>query len=395
MMNFDDSLYTHSLGAALVLMLFFSIYFLVAKTPDKQIFGNYVRSRRIMAMALLALFANYAVHLFIAPRFFHQEAAIMMNLSTYFLSYWLFSCALMILLNRYYLTVRLFLRHLVCWVVYVMLSCIILWGVPSGTPQHIGMALMALWLFAYGIYLSRRLILTYRWAVRLFDDTHSEYIAAYIRWMSIFTWWAVIYGVGCGLLTFLPDKYVFLWILSSIPFYIYLYCSYMNYLLFYEQVERILEKEVSPPAPPVGEGQIVQTHEGFPQQDGMREASADYPSYHIHIKERLSEWVAADGYTTPGLTIEELASTLATNRTYLSCYIKATYHVSFREWIAEMRIDYAKRQLAQHPELTVAAISEASGFLSLSYFTKIFTDKEGCSPSKWRKTASVTYSLKD
>lgn len=95
-----------------------------------------------------------------------------------------------------------------------------------------------------------------------------------------------------------------------------------------------------------------------------------------------------EGYTSPGLNIEELAGTLDTNRTYLAAYIKSTYHMSFREWIAGLRIEYAKRMLVQQPELTVSAISEASGFLSLSYFTKIFTDKEGCSPSKWRKNSS-------
>jgi YesN/AraC family two-component response regulator len=105
------------------------------------------------------------------------------------------------------------------------------------------------------------------------------------------------------------------------------------------------------------------------------------------MKARLDKWITADGYTRQGLTIEELAATLVTNRTYLSSYIKTVYHVSFREWIAELRIVYAKQQLVQHPELTVAAISEASGFLSLSYFTKIFTTKEGCPPSKWRKRA--------
>ena len=109
--------------------------------------------------------------------------------------------------------------------------------------QQAGLACLALWLLAYGLRLARRLIRTYRRAVRLCDDTHSEHIAAYIRWMSVFTWWAVIYGVSCGLLTFLPDRYVFLWVLSSIPFYIYLYWSYMNYLLFYEQVESVLEQE--------------------------------------------------------------------------------------------------------------------------------------------------------
>lgn len=235
------------------------------------------------------------------------------------------------------------------------------------------MALMALWLIVYGICLSRNIILTYRRAVRLFDDTHSEDIGAYIRWMSIFTWWALIYGVGCGLLTFLPDRFVFLWILSSIPFYIYLYCSYLNYLLFYEQVESILEKEMMK--------ETSQTLNCNEHDDAL------LPAYHAAIKERLDKWITADGYTRQGLTIEELAATLVTNRTYLSSYIKTVYHVSFREWIAELRIAYAKQQLVQHPELTVAAISEASGFLSLSYFTKIFTTKEGCPPSKWRKRA--------
>ena len=374
MIFISKTLYDNSLGIALVLMLFFAAYFLVAKVPDKRIFANYLRSRRLMAGALLMLSANYSVHLLIAPRFLWQEAAIMMNLATYSFTYWLFSCAFIVLLNRYYLTWKRFLTHLLVSLLYAALSFIILFCVPAGTVQHTCMAAMALWLIVYGFFLSRRVILTYRWAVRLFDDTHSEDIAAYIRWMSIFTWWALIFGVGCGLLTFLPDRYVFLWILSSIPFYIYLYCSYLNYLLFYEQVETILEKEMPEDVEPTLVGDV--------------QAEPLQPSYYAAIKEPLDKWMATDGYTRQGLTIEELAGTLATNRTYLSSYIKSVYHVSFREWIAELRIEYAKQQLEKHPELTISAISEASGFLSLSYFTKIFSQKEGCSPAKWRKHIS-------
>ena len=213
----------------MALMLFFAFYFLLAKTPEKPIYANYLRSRRLMGVALLALSANYLVHLLGGVRFLYPDAAIQMNLSTYFLAYWLFSSALTSLLDRFYLTRKRFVRHILYWLVFTALSGVILIVLPKGTAQHVGLLLMALWLLVYGVYLSRRLILTYRRAVRLFDDTHSEHIAAYIRWMSVFIWWAVIYGVSCGLLTFLPDRYVFLWILSSIPFYIYLYCSYMNY----------------------------------------------------------------------------------------------------------------------------------------------------------------------
>lgn len=86
-------LYEYSLWTALPLMVFFGAYFLLARTPDKAIFDNYLRSRRIMGCALLLLAANYAVHLFIEVRLHDTDAAILMNLSTYFLCYWLFSSA--------------------------------------------------------------------------------------------------------------------------------------------------------------------------------------------------------------------------------------------------------------------------------------------------------------
>lgn len=45
--------YQYSLCAALSLMTFFSLYFLLTRTPEKPIFKDYFRSRRIMGTALL------------------------------------------------------------------------------------------------------------------------------------------------------------------------------------------------------------------------------------------------------------------------------------------------------------------------------------------------------
>ena len=99
----DYPIYSYSLCVALPLMLFFGFYFLFARTPEKTIFENYLRSRRIMGIALLLLAANYSVHFFIGIRFVDVNAAILMNLSTYFLCYWLFSSALTTLLDRFYI----------------------------------------------------------------------------------------------------------------------------------------------------------------------------------------------------------------------------------------------------------------------------------------------------
>lgn len=269
------------------------VWFIVARKPDKPVFGNYIRSRRIMGAALLVLSANYAVHLLLHPRFTAPDAAILMNLSTYYISAWLFSSALTSLLDNHYIARRKFILHI-------------------------------------------------------------------ISWLSVFTWWAVIYGIGCGLFTFIPGKYVFIWILSSIPFYIYLFCSYMNYMLFYERVETALETD-------------------------MPESSRqNQPAYYAELEKRLAGWIGRNGFTHPGLTIEDLAGILCTNRTYIAAYIKSVYHVTFREWIAGLRIEYAKRLMSEHPEMTVSAVSEASGFLSLSYFSRIFTEKEGITPAKWK-----------
>ena len=37
------------------------------------------------------------------------------------------------------------------------------------------------------------------------------------------------------------------------------------------------------------------------------------------------------------------------------------------------------------PKVPIADVCEAAGFLSQSYFVRIFTEREGVSPSKWRK----------
>lgn len=363
-------LYDLALVADLVLMLFSAWYFLTAKTPDKPIFANFLRSRRLMAFALLTLSANYLVHLFVGLRFSAPHLAIAMNLSTYFLVYWLFSSAFAVLLNRHFLTVSRFLKHITYWIIYATIAICVVTIVPQGPNQKIWLLILAFYLFAYGIYLSYNLIRMYRRAVKLFDDTHSEHIAAYIRWMSVFTWWALIYGVSCGLLTFLPEHLTFLWVLSSIPFYAYLFCSYINYMLFYEKVETILENEPELP---------------FDTDSTPNTRQIVSKAYKATIEKKLKAWISTDNYTTPGLSIADLATTLDVDRTALSSYIKTTFNLSFREWIVSLRIDFAKRMLTQHPGISISAVSEASGFLSLSYFTKIFRDKEGCAPTQWRK----------
>ena len=242
--------------------------------------------------------------------------------------------------------------------------------------QNVALLALAAWLVIYGLVLARRVIVAYRRAVRIFDETQADDIGAYIEWLSIFTYWAVIFGVGCGLLTFLPDEYVFIWILSSIPFYSYLFYSYLNYLLFYEQVENAFEQDIQ------SEEELLTNSETEHEIVSEKEVPRSYTEF----IERVDNWIKTDGYVQQGLTIKELSEILYTNRTYLSAYIKTTYKMTFREWITSLRLEYAKNILKEHPEINIQKLAESSGFLSQSNFIKLFSEKEGYTPAKWKKS---------
>ena len=371
----EPSIYSFSLYTALPLMLFFGFYFLFAKTPEKKIFKNYLRSRQIMGIAMLLLSANYSVHFFFGIRFKNADSTILMNMSTYFLCYSLFSSALIMLLDRFYITKRRVWTHIILWIIFSTLSGVVLFLLPSGIMQKISLFALAVWLVVFGVVLARRVIIAYRRAIRIFNETQADDIGAYIEWLSIFTYWAVIFGVGCGLLTFLPDKYVFIWILSSIPFYSYLFYSYQNYLLFYEQVEKAFEQDIQ------SEEELLTNSETEHEIVFEKEVPRSYTEF----IERVDNWIKTDGYVQQGLTIKELSEILYTNRTYLSAYIKTTYKMTFREWITSLRLEYAKNMLKEHPEINIQKLAESSGFLSRSNFIKLFSEKEGCTPAKWKK----------
>lgn len=352
-------------------MLFFGFHMLLGRTPEKRIFANYLLSRRLMGTALLILAANYSVHLIYGIRLKDLYATILMNLSTYFLCYWLFSSAMMTLLNNQYFTLRRFMVHISMWLVFSALALAVSMLSPTPTILSLGMIILTIWLVIYGLFLSVRLLRTYSRAIKMFDNTHSDDIGAYIRWLSIFTYWAIGYGVSCGLLTFLPNKYVFLWILSSIPFYIYLYCSYQNYILFYERVENALQEE-------------QETVSHIDSSEEIIDSVEDSPAYHSDIENRLKEWIDNKGYLRQGISLNDLSMLFCTNRTYLSQFINNVYHKTFRDWITDLRIEYAKDLMKRQPQLMILEVSESSGFVSKSHFTRTFKAKEGCTPSQWR-----------
>lgn len=372
----DYTLYRYSLVAALSLMIFFSLTFIFGSRPDTSAYRHYTCARRRLGLALLVLSANYAVHLFAAPRFSCPEWAIMMNIDTYFIAAWLFGSSMLQLISHGFNSPRRDARNAAAWLLFSAVSAAMLHVAPHGWCTVAVLMAASLAFMLYTLRIALRLIAAYKRAVRLLDSYHSDDVAAYVRWVSVFTWLAVFYGIGQGVFTFIPDKYVFLWILSSIPFYSYGYVSYINYAFEVRKVDEALDAD----APAAAHADVADTpHAACAADRNVADAAESEPV------QRLEEWIRQGGFTRQGLTIVQLSQEVCTNRTYLSSYINNRYGMTFRDWINSLRIDYAKTLMTTEPELTVMDVAQRAGYMSLSNFTRLFTASEGTSPGRWRK----------
>lgn len=95
---------------------------------------------------------------------------------------------------------------------------------------------------------------------------------------------------------------------------------------------------------------------------------------HAHFSERL--------------TLDEIGRTIGMHPVYLASEFRRRFHCTVGEYVRELRIDFACRQLARSGE-TLASIAAAAGFFDQSHFTRTLKHATGMTPSEYR-SAFVT-----
>lgn len=84
------------------------------------------------------------------------------------------------------------------------------------------------------------------------------------------------------------------------------------------------------------------------------------------------------------LTLDFLAKELHVNKYYLSHTISNRLHVNFRDYLNEIRLDYAIQLISSDQTLT--QIWSDAGFESQTNFNRIFRLKKGMTPSQYRNS---------
>lgn len=88
------------------------------------------------------------------------------------------------------------------------------------------------------------------------------------------------------------------------------------------------------------------------------------------------------------LTIHKIAEAFYMNSEYFSRYFKKRMGIGAREYLAEIRMDYAQKLVCQS-ELKILDICMACGYDSITTFLRAFKKKYHCTPKQMREQKTV------
>lgn len=87
---------------------------------------------------------------------------------------------------------------------------------------------------------------------------------------------------------------------------------------------------------------------------------------------------------TKDLSLQQLAEKYGISSGYLSVLLKKELGVSFSKYITSKRMQLA-RELLKDKRLSIDSVAQQTGYHDYFYFTKVFKETQGISPSKYRK----------
>ncbi|MBO6064561.1 MAG: AraC family transcriptional regulator [Bacteroidales bacterium] len=111
------------------------------------------------------------------------------------------------------------------------------------------------------------------------------------------------------------------------------------------------------------------------------------------LEKALDAWQARQGWREPVRTLGEAAERLGTDTGTLYAYFRERVGLDFRTWRTRLRLEDAKRMLAENPFLPPADAARISGFSNRSNFSRQFLAYTGQTPAEWQKKAGMSHDI--
>lgn len=326
--------------------------------PDPKL-KNYRIARRSIAGAYIVLAVSDWYRLLVDDIDQYFDTTLSITLIIAFFQAFLFTYAMITLIDYRAVTKRKALWHLVFIALVstsIILSKLLLPEFISCSILYAGCAIYMLYLI-YCLRLFRKHYKEYK--IRM-DNFYSADESKRLTWINNVFYMALSIGVLALLSIFSTPLLYSLFTVIYTLFYIYTGIKYINYISTFHYISRLVNAD------------------NELKQDPMQ----TYADNDLEIK--IKQWTADKMYTNINITLDSLAAELNTNRTYLSRHINCHMGCNFKTWISSLRIEDAKSLLIENSELPAPSIGELVGISDKSSFHRQFLNITGLTPRDYR-----------
>lgn len=357
------------------------------QTPSDEVYRPYRRAKWLFAAAFAAMSANLAVYCVVADGDWTRVNYVIefVDISLFYLEAIFYCYAFFTLLNKHYATWRRIAIDAVLWTVASLLAFVALLDGMDSVRDLFMLVALAL-LLAFVIRFVYSFFVQYGINGHQLDDYFSCDMHRFVKWISTSVVLLTVLWL-LAILTMFQNVY-FNWLFQAyvVSLNIYIAVNFINYAGRHACVSKAFDADAdgqADEAEGVVEAAAAEAESAADvETDCASEPSAPQP---IGIEASVNRWVEDKRFLGTQLNVEELAAELGTTKVALSFYINNRYGVNFSAWMASLRIEEAKRMMAADPNMRLEDIAMAVGFSSLSYFSKVFSQREGVPPTRWRK----------
>ena len=366
----EQIIYKNILFTSFVAMYTFGIFSFLTISPKGEEYKNYNISRRAFGVAMIMWATYVAIQWYFDLRLNNTLLATTLNFSCHYLGGMLLEFMFSALLNGYNpvqkrineIVIETLIFNAVLFTNYLF--------VPSSW-QRIIIIVIAVVFVIRMTFLTIRFTKTYKNTIKKADNYYSDNMYACLKWMPNSIYITIFLGFSGSILSFAFNIAIAIYMFLGLLLFTYIFISFQNYMINITKLREVILID-----------QITQINEQKEESVIKKPIEEENPN-NSNIERKITEWIAQKGFTKQGLTIEELAFEFGSNRTYLSHYINSTYNLSFREWIAQKRIEYSKELLYSNNNLQLSKIAEMIGYSSSS-FNATFIKLNNTTPSQWR-----------
>ncbi|MBR6866669.1 MAG: AraC family transcriptional regulator [Prevotella sp.] len=115
---------------------------------------------------------------------------------------------------------------------------------------------------------------------------------------------------------------------------------------------------------------------------GAADAAVLSPEVMSEVEQAVEAWKARGGYCQTGLLQPIAAQAIGISRYRLTTWLHQQ-GLKYTEWIAQLRVEEAKRIIAAHPDWSNDAVAQHCGFTDRTVLQRTFKRIEGITPQKY------------